>query len=388
MAPAGTEHNRLFGRKCAQMPAPGKYKRTYCNSDSDYILCPFEHEWVDFMSKKFARIIRETGADGLRLDVMARNYNCFNPEHKHYDGSFRSSMPVDKLSEALLMFKDRISEVNPQASVSTEHAGTDYIMQFTDGWFSQNIVAFSDSGRWGPYRKLNAYQLVFSRFTFPESKVWMHSVGFPREAAMMSLFNAVGFCVTRGEGQHTSRTLEENADLITACVDPVPYIPTLHPAVVANYFPAPGNEKVLYGVYNRSSQTVKAKILEVEDVPNVHYMELYADREVTMTKVGGKVRLTAEIAGDTAGNIVRLPQLLKAEIQPDGMLHITVGGKDSKYDALELKIAYEEDKSEDNQIVCQPYNGEVLLPLRNDYRKLIIKLVDGIYLRDQLVLIK
>ena len=107
-----------------------------------------------------------------------------------------------------------------------------------------------------------------------------------------------------------------------------------------------------------------------------------------MTKVGGKVRLTAEIAGDTAGNIVRLPQLLKAEIQPDGMLHITVGGKDSKYDALELKIAYEEDKSEDNQIVCQPYNGEVLLPLRNDYRKLIIKLVDGIYLRDQLVLIK
>ena len=205
---------------------------------------------------------------------------------------------------------------------------------------------------------------------------------------MMSLFNAVGFCVTRAEGQYTARTLEENSDVINACVDPVPFIKTLHPSFFANYFPAPGNEKVLYGVYNRSKDKVKAEILEVEDVPGYHYMELWADKEVEMKKVNGKIRLTAEIEGDTAGNIVRLPKLLDARLTDDGMIHITVGGKDAKYDALELKIAYDEDKFDDDVIVCQPYNGEVLLPLRNNYKKLIVKLVDGIYLRDQVVINK
>ena len=107
-----------------------------------------------------------------------------------------------------------------------------------------------------------------------------------------------------------------------------------------------------------------------------------------MRKVGGKIRLTAEIDGDTAGNIVRLPRLLKAEIQPDGMIHITVGDKDPKYDALELKIAYDKDTFDDEVIVCRPHGGEALLPLRGGYKKLIVKLVDGIYLRDQIVVNK
>ena len=388
MAPEGTDHHRLFGKKYAQMWGPGEYKTSYCRPGRDFVLCPMEHEWVDYLSKKFARIIKETGADGLRLDVMARNYHCFNPEHKHYDGTCRSSMSTEKLAKAISMFQDRIYEANPEASVTTEHAGTDWIMQYTDGWFSQNINGFADTGRWGPYRLLNAYQVVFSRFTFPESKVWMHTVGFPREGAMMSLFNAVGFCVTRGEGEFAARTLEENADLIAACVDPVPCIATLHKDIFANYFPAPDNEKVLYGVYNRSAKSIKAEILEVEDVPGFHYMELWADKEVTARKVNGKLRLTAEIAGDTAGNIVRLPSLLKAEIQPDGMLRVTVGNKDPKFDKLELKISYDEDKFDGNEIVCQPCNGEVLLPLRANYKKLIVKLVDGIYLRDQVVIVK
>lgn len=388
MASEGTDHHRLFGKKYAQMWGPGEYKTSYCRPGRDFVLCPMEHEWVDYLSKKFARIIKETGADGLRLDVMARNYHCYNPEHKHYDGSLFSSMATDKLAGALDLFQNRIAEANPEASVTTEHAGTDWIMQYTDGWFSQNINGFADTGRWGPYRLLNAYQVVFSRFTFPESKVWMHTVGFPREGAMMSLFNAVGFCVTRGEGEFAARTLEENADLISACVDPVPYIPTLHKDVAANYFPAPGNDKVLYGVYNRSKNPVKAEILEVEDLPGYHYMELWADKEVTARKVNGKLRLTAEIAADTAGNIVRLPRLLKAEVQADGMLHISVDNKNAKYDELELKIAYDEDKFDEDVIVCQPHNGEVLLPLKNKYNKLIIKLVDGIYLRDQVVIEK
>ena len=387
-AAEGSEHHRLFGKRCAQMPAPGVYKDSYCRPGKDFVLCPMEHDWVDFLSKKFAKIIRETGADGLRLDVMARNYHCFNPEHRHYDGSYSSSMKPEKLAQALSLFQDRIYEANPEASVTTEHAGTDYIMQFTDGWFSQNINAFADNGRWGPYRKLNTYRQVFIRYTFPESKVWMHSGTFTREGAMMSLFNAVGFCVTRGEGQFTARTLEENADVIAACVDPVPGIPTLHRDIFANVFPAPGNQKVLYGVYNCSDKAVEAEILEVPDEAGFHYVELYADREVKAAKVNGKLRLTARLDADTAGNIVRLPELLKAEIRPDGMLQIVVGGGDAAYDALEVKVVYDQDLFDGSEIVCRPENGKLLLPLRKKYNKLIIKLVDGIYLRDQIIINK
>ena len=70
------------------------------------------------------------------------------------------------------------------------------------------------------------------------------------------------------------------------------------------------------------------------------------------------------------------------------MIHITVGNKDPKFDKLELKISYDEDKFDGNEVVCQPYNGEALLPLRGNWKKLIVKLVDGIYLRDQVIIEK
>ena len=99
------------------------------------------------------------------------------------------------------------------------------------------------------------------------------------------------------------RTLEENADVIAAYVDPVPGIPTLHRDIFANVFPAPGNQKVLYGVYNCSDKAVEAEILEVPDEAGFHYVELYADREVKAAKVNGKLRLTARLDADTAGKI-------------------------------------------------------------------------------------
>jgi hypothetical protein len=98
-------------------------------SQGFYHMCPGCVEWQDHLASVCSRLIRETGADGLRLDSLGFYFlPCYNPLHKHphpfvYNDGLRQL--VDKVSRA-------VRAVNPDAFLTTE-APADFLAAYTHG---------------------------------------------------------------------------------------------------------------------------------------------------------------------------------------------------------------------------------------------------------------
>ncbi len=82
-----------------------------------YHMCPGCVEWQDHLASSAARLLRETGADGIRLDSLGHYFlPCYNPAHWHatpfgYNEWIKQLFA--KVSKAAL-------EVNPNALLTTE----------------------------------------------------------------------------------------------------------------------------------------------------------------------------------------------------------------------------------------------------------------------------
>jgi len=86
-------------------------------SQGFYHMCPACEEWQDHLASACSRLIRQTGADGVRLDSLGFYFlPCYNPAHNHlnpfvYNDGVRKLL--DKVSRA-------VREVNPNAIITTE----------------------------------------------------------------------------------------------------------------------------------------------------------------------------------------------------------------------------------------------------------------------------
>jgi len=82
-----------------------------------YHMCPACEEWQDHLAAVCSRLLRETGADGVRLDSLGFYFlPCYNPAHHHphpfvYNDGVRRLL--DKVGRAM-------REVNPEAVLTTE----------------------------------------------------------------------------------------------------------------------------------------------------------------------------------------------------------------------------------------------------------------------------
>jgi len=94
-----------------------------------YHMCPACEEWQDYLTSACSRLIRETGADGVRLDSLGFYFlPCYNPAHNHphpfvYNDGVRQLL--DKVSRA-------VREVKPDAVITTE-APVDFFARYTHG---------------------------------------------------------------------------------------------------------------------------------------------------------------------------------------------------------------------------------------------------------------
>jgi len=96
-------------------------------------MCPGCNEWQDHLAQTVSRLLRETGADGVRLDSLGFYYlPCYNPAHSHetpfgYNGWIKQLLA--KVRKAAL-------EVNPDALLTTE-GPADWYSQ----WFHGALTA-------------------------------------------------------------------------------------------------------------------------------------------------------------------------------------------------------------------------------------------------------
>jgi hypothetical protein len=255
-------------------------------------------EWQDYLARELARIVRETDCDVIYLDsVGMRSERCWNAQHARYhrpgDGWYQG------VGEMLRKVRAAIKAVKPDCALLTEHPSCDVNTQFLDGSLSYSVHGAEDLLRDAGI-PLNPTGTTLFRFLFPEFKL----LELPRGHGS----NLTGYKLGFFNGNATwnafatpeaklvltplSRAFHENRDAFTTA-HPMPLIPTLHPAVHANKFPA--RNKVLYTLFNLSDQPVDGPLLEVHCKPKDRFAELLTGRPIRAEVKGQRAQLSGRI---------------------------------------------------------------------------------------------
>jgi hypothetical protein len=91
-----------------------------------YHMCPGCVEWQDHLAEVAARLVRETGADGVRLDSLGFYFlTCYNPAH-HHDTPFGYNQWIQQLFDKV---SRAVRAVNPDCLLMTE-APVDFYSQW------------------------------------------------------------------------------------------------------------------------------------------------------------------------------------------------------------------------------------------------------------------
>jgi Domain of unknown function (DUF6259) len=94
-----------------------------------YHMCPGCTEWQDHLAEVASRLVRETGADGVRLDSLGFYFlSCYNPAHQH-DTPFGYNQWIQQLLDKV---SRAVRAVNPECVLTTE-AGVDFYSQWFHG---------------------------------------------------------------------------------------------------------------------------------------------------------------------------------------------------------------------------------------------------------------
>lgn len=371
----GQEHGARWGRKGKS----GKYSTDWVAPGRGYNACLYVEPWQDYISQRLGTVLRETGADSIRLDVAAAMYPCYNAEHEHYQGTIRSAVDSQAMGAFLRKCSTAARAANPDAAIATEHAGTEYFAQFIDGFLTQqfrHVVPF-----FGQFRGMNGHNLVFMRFLLPELRIILFGYD-EADGGKRAFFNAVG--QDRGgsaEAVHymtrTHRVLIENGDAVNT-PHPEPLIPTLQDALQANAFP--GERKRVWTLYNRKSEAIEGEWLAVEPRENVHYLEMLHDVPLAAQSRNGQTIISGRLEAGEVICIAELPRMLLASLV-DGTLTVNVDEH-----RPDMRVAYFTGPDDHHQSIDLPLedgSGSAHVP---NAGKLIIKLIQGHYLLDQLIL--
>jgi hypothetical protein len=296
--------------------------------------------------------------------------------------------------------------IGPEIVVTTEHAGSDYLTQFSDGFLTQNISMFTHEALM-PFRGFNQYKLCFMRFYFPETKTFLQGVSPAEEAIKIGLFNAVGLAVMPPEGALVFDSLRENGDAVNSLMFPEPMIDTLVEHVYANYFPGP--DKKVWTIYNRSGKKVDQPLISVPFKEGVHYIEVLNDVSVTINRSGNMVELSVPVESEEVLCIVELPNVTTAEMSGDcieviidskytkgpaaqenanDIFNITKKAEESNND-ISLQIAYVQDLPGQRQVlnVEKGKNRVKTTKIPSETQKTVIKVMNGYYLLDEIVIL-
>lgn len=101
-----------------------------------YQMCPGAVEWQDHLVEVCSRLVRETGADAVRLDSLGYYFlSCYNPAH-HHESPFGYNRWVQQLLDKV---GRAVRAVNPDCVLTTE-APVDFYSSWFHGALHQSTV--------------------------------------------------------------------------------------------------------------------------------------------------------------------------------------------------------------------------------------------------------
>jgi hypothetical protein len=291
-----SEFGKQMGEGRSAMHTP-KAKTAMANGEI-YCFCIYDTEgWWEQYTQSLARIVRETGIDGVYLDELGINFPNYNPTALHWKEKPVPQSP-SRLSKNLIYMRDEIRKANPEAVVWLEHAGNDWLTQFADGSWVQTF--YSEQYEW-VVEEFDDQSLYFFRFYFPEYVLaeWGPSTDGRRRC----FFNGIGR--DTGCGPRLDAILREHADTF-ATKEPEPAMPTLVEGVLANKFP--GNMETIVTIYNKSGADHEGDLiaLPMSGKKNWKIKELVTGKECTFRYdlANNNLVVAADIAKDGVGALL------------------------------------------------------------------------------------
>ncbi|MEI6503778.1 MAG: DUF6259 domain-containing protein, partial [Armatimonadota bacterium] len=239
---------------------------------------PAVREWV---ASTMGRVMRETGADGIRLDEYGhRGWTCYNPAHQHTYAEPGITQWQKAVAETTKMVHAEMDKVRPGLVLTTEHPGYDYLMQYLEGCITYDLTVQKS-----PLRPL---ECNLQRFYFPECKAYELDHQGADLDSHKKFWNAVE-SFGRFYPSEMDTILNENEAVYQGRAN-LALVPTLQPYLYCNRFSGAG--KTLYHLYNAMGHTFEGPALAVPLKAGQHAVELLTCQELPITD--GQVGLYLE----------------------------------------------------------------------------------------------
>ena len=280
-------------------------------------------------------MMRETGADGIRLDEYGhRGWACYDESHAHTYAEPGITQWQKATSEATRMIHDAMDEVRPDLVLTTEHPGYDFMLQYLEGCITYDLTVQAS-----PLRPLECNA---QRFYFPECKAYELDHRSADLKDRKKFWNAVE-SFGRYYPVNFYTTLAENEDVYPEPrrVSTLLVTPGNAPRVYVNCFRGAG--KTMYHLYNGTGHTFEGTALAVRLTDGEHLFDMLACREIVPEMRDGLAFLSVYLDRDDVACVAKLPRRLSVSREGDS-LTVTVSGE-----------------ADGGRLVLSDANGETLL---------------------------
>ncbi len=266
----------------------------------------------DWVAETMGRVMRETGADGIRLDEYGhRGYACYDETHKHLYQEPGLTQWNKGVSDACQRIHAEMDKVRPDLVLTTEHPGYDYLLRHLEGCITYDLTSMAS-----PLRPL---ECNLQRFYFPECKAYELDHRSVDTLNHKKFWNTVE-SFERPFSPVMYSILNENEDVYQGR-DNTPLLPTLVQFVYANRFAGAG--KTMWHVYNATGHTVEGLVLMLGGATlNMHVVELLHHEELPV--LDGRVSLYLD--RDDVACVAVLPRVLQASMKGEVRLRDRQGG--------------------------------------------------------------
>ncbi|MGQ9730059.1 MAG: DUF6259 domain-containing protein [Candidatus Zipacnadales bacterium] len=264
---------QAHGKEWGVVLANGEYSKAYdvWNPCHD---CPEVREWV---ADTMERVMRDTGADGIRLDEYGhRGFVCYSEQHTHTFAERGITQWQKATTEATKMVRERMDKVDPTSVLTTEHPGYDYMLQYLEGCITYDLTVQAT--------ELRPLEVNLQRFYFPECKAYELDHRRADVGHKKRFWNAVGSYGSYYPDR-MYQILREYREVFESR-DCEALVPTLVPRVYANRFTA--RDITIYMVYNATGHTIDEPVLAVGGGGRRKWVELLSNErcDVVTTQTG------------------------------------------------------------------------------------------------------
>jgi len=304
LADDNTRCGQQWGQRWGIVNPDGKYRTNY----ESWNMCHDVAEYRHFVAQTMERVMRETGADGIRLDEYGhRGAACFSTQHEHTFAERGCTEWQRAIAETTKMVRRAMDEVRPDSVLTTEHPGYDYLMQYLDGCITYDLTVQAS-----PLRPL---ECNLQRFLFPECKAYELDHRGADRRFTKRFWNAVGAFGSKYP-EPLDAILRENVDVFSS-PECEPLIPTLAKYLYANEFR--GGDKTFYLLYNAMGHSYAGRALRLAIPEGHHAVELVrpgVPLSVTAASNGKASEIELFVPRDDVAALAVLPALL--DLDRDG----------------------------------------------------------------------